>query len=105
VPGEPEQGLLPQQVPVDIVLRPDGAAFDPPELTIPAGTTILWSNHTTEPQTVQIGRRVITLTAQGLEGSEALTRARPDVVGQVSGALQSNPTAQITMMCVIAETP
>lgn len=104
-PEEPEQGPLQQQVPVDIVLRPNGVAFDPAELIIPAGSMVIWTNHTTETQAFQIGRRAITLAPHGQEGSVSRTRSHPDTAGPVTGQLQANPAAQITVMHIIAEAP
>jgi hypothetical protein len=102
VPHEPEHGFL-QQVQIDIVQRPDGAAFDPVDLMIPSGSMVIWTNRTSEAQAFQIGRRALTLAPHGHEGSVTLTSSRPHAAGQVIGQLQANPAAQITITRVPAE--
>ncbi len=80
---------------IDIMPGAAGAEFSPSALTIPVGAILVWTNRTTESQTFQVERRVLTLAPAGHDGAVALTAARRTTPAVAH--LQSNPAAQATI--------
>ncbi len=96
MPAKPDATAESPHIPIDIVPGAAGAEFSPSALTIPDGAILVWTNRTTEAQTFQVERRVLTLAPAGRDGAVALTAARRTETTAVAH-LQSNPAAQATI--------